>query len=272
MARFALEVLNTYISVDFKNFDDASGRAFLSAPDGDKRPDMEIDLFRSTAGTVLEAGESSGFRDCVKLSNRGGELNEIFDSRRRKTSCFFPDRLPVDFVLNHAVNRSVLMYHGDLNMVLMHAASVMAGGKAYIFIAPSGGGKSTVARIAEGEGFEIVNDELSLLKKKGNRSFVSAFPCFNPYSYPVKEGELEGIFFIEKAPRNRLSGISSFEAVRRALPEATAFDTGMVPVGEKAGYRKYVFHFLDELFGNIRFMKLEFTKEIDIRACLKDIL
>lgn len=110
--------------------------------------------------------------------------------------------------------------------VLFHAATVSHAGKAYMFLGPSGTGKSTHASLwlRYIEGTELVNDDNPVvrilptsLEERGIAAMVygspwsGKTPCYRNVSYP-----LSGIVILSQAPYNkivRLSGLQAFAAL-----------------------------------------------------------
>ena len=95
--------------------------------------------------------------------------------------------------------------------LVLHAVVVSYGGKGYMFIAPSGTGKSTHARLwlKHIEGTELVNDDFPVVR--GNMVYGSPWgwktPCYRNVSYPIG-----GIVALSQASFNKIHRLSSIEA------------------------------------------------------------
>ena len=95
--------------------------------------------------------------------------------------------------------------------LVLHAVVVSYGGKGYMFIAPSGTGKSTHARLwlEHIEGTELVNDDFPVVR--GNMVYGSPWgwktPCYRNVSYPIG-----GIVALSQASFNKIHRLSSIEA------------------------------------------------------------
>ena len=96
--------------------------------------------------------------------------------------------------------------------LVLHAVVVSYGGKGYMFIAPSGTGKSTHARLwlKHIEGTELVNDDFPVVR--GNMVYGSPWgggktPCYRNVSYPIG-----GMVRLSQASFNKIRRLSSIEA------------------------------------------------------------
>ena len=108
--------------------------------------------------------------------------------------------------------------------VLFHAAVVSHGGKGYLFLGPSGTGKSTHARLwlQHIEGTELVNDDNPVVRIADDGTAVvygspwsGKTPCYRNVS-----GPLGGIVMLSQAPYNkirRLGGIESYVALMESI-------------------------------------------------------
>lgn len=108
--------------------------------------------------------------------------------------------------------------------VLFHAAVVSHGGKGYMFLGPSGTGKSTHARLwlQHIEGTELLNDDNPVVRIADDGTAVvygspwsGKTPCYRNVSCP-----LGGIVMLSQAPYNkirRLGGIESYVALMESI-------------------------------------------------------
>ena len=264
MSRFYFETLATSVGLDFKNFDDMPPGGDLSPLDKTENTDLDISLYKDTGSKCITNIEKSRFANCVKKTENGSYCT-LFDAKNRKTFCFFEENVDLHYIVDYAVNRSFLAFQSLLDIVFLHAASVMDDGKAYLFIAPSGGGKTTICSLAEEMGIKVLNDEICVVKKGEDGFLAGELPSF----FDVQDNlGIEAIFFLEKSRINRVEELSTVEAIRRTLPQATCFHYGHVPGREKVSYRKHVFKFLNTLFQDVDFGLLKFNKNTDVFLCL----
>jgi hypothetical protein len=101
---------------------------------------------------------------------------------------------------------------------LVHAASAIRNGKAFIFSGVSGAGKTTISRLAPPDA-TLLTDEISYVRREGNRYMA----CGTPFAGELaRVGEncsapLSALFFLEKGPQNRIEPISPTEAIQRLM-------------------------------------------------------
>jgi hypothetical protein len=101
---------------------------------------------------------------------------------------------------------------------LVHAASAIRNGKAFIFSGVSGAGKTTISRLAPTDA-TLLTDEISYVRREGNRYMA----CGTPFTGELaRVGEncsapLSALFFLEKGPQNRIEPINPTEAIQRLM-------------------------------------------------------
>jgi hypothetical protein len=120
----------------------------------------------------------------------------------------------IDCVLR-IVHSLVLARQGGF---LVHAASAIRGGRAFLFSGVSGAGKTTISRLAPPD-TTLLTDEISYVRREGNRYMA----CGTPFAGELaRVGEncsapLSAFFLLEKGPENRIEPISTTEAIHRLL-------------------------------------------------------
>ncbi len=114
---------------------------------------------------------------------------------------------------------------------LLHAASAICDGRAYLFSGVSGAGKTTMTRLAPAD-ITLLTDEISYL-----RPSVDGYAAFGtPFAGELaKAGEncaapVAALFFLEQGPENRVDELPPAEAVRRLMRNILFFaeDQGLV--------------------------------------------
>ena len=113
----------------------------------------------------------------------------------------------------------------DRNGFLLHAATVVRNGKAYVFMGRSGAGKSTVASLSP-KG-SVLTDEISLLRRENGEWRAYGTPFWGEFraagsntSAPVR-----GIFRLLQAPENRRTSLRPVEMIRTLLPNVLFFSS-----------------------------------------------
>src|SRR5580704_19063367 len=110
---------------------------------------------------------------------------------------------------------------------LLHAASAICDGRAFLFSGVSGAGKTTMTRIATPD-VTLLTDEISYIRPdKGTTGARDGSVSYRAFGTPfagelAKAGEntsapIGALFFLEKGPENRIDDVSSAEAVRRLM-------------------------------------------------------
>jgi hypothetical protein len=106
---------------------------------------------------------------------------------------------------------------------LLHAATVIRNGKAYVFTGRSGAGKSTVASLSPHG--SVLTDEISLLRRENGVWRAYGTPFWGEFraagsntSAPVR-----GIFRLVQSAENRLAPLRPVELLRALLPNVLFF-------------------------------------------------
>lgn len=101
---------------------------------------------------------------------------------------------------------------------LLHAAHISHNGKAILFTAPSGTGKSTQAALWEKHmGAEVINGDRAIVKREGSGFFAWGVP-FSGSSQISKQSHLPlgAIVYLKQSEKNsakRLTGLAAFKAI-----------------------------------------------------------
>ena len=120
---------------------------------------------------------------------------------------------------------------------LLHAASAICDGRAYLFSGVSGAGKTTMTRIATDD-VTLLTDEISYVRpenarpknarpenarpdvhvdRSGYRAFGTPFAGELAKAGENTSAPIGALFFLEKGPENRIDELSSAEAIRRLM-------------------------------------------------------
>ena len=115
-------------------------------------------------------------------------------------------------VFNDTLKMMFALATAGKDTMIIHAAVVSCEGKGYLFLGPSGTGKSTHARLwlKHFEGTELVNDDNPVVRDgvvygspwSGNKT-----PCYRNVSVPIG-----GIVMLSQAPYNKIRRLSGIEA------------------------------------------------------------
>ena len=126
----------------------------------------------------------------------------------------------IDTVLR-IVHTLILAREGGL---LVHAASAVRNGKAFVFAGVSGAGKTTIASLAPAD-VMLLTDEISYLRRKDHGFFAYGTPFAGELA---KSGEniqapQAALYFLHKGPENAIERMRASEALRRLLRNVLFF-------------------------------------------------
>jgi hypothetical protein len=101
---------------------------------------------------------------------------------------------------------------------LLHSASAISNGSAFLFSGVSGAGKTTITRLAPPD-VTLLTDEISYLRPSagGYSAFGTPFAGELAKSGENCAAPVSALFFLEQGPDNRIQDLSSAEAVRRLM-------------------------------------------------------
>ncbi len=128
---------------------------------------------------------------------------------------------PTD-TLDNLMNSLFSKASGNHLQFILHASAVLKDGKAFIFFAPSGEGKSTLARLSyEQRGLSVIGADQVFLRFKNNQlwaypspSLIPEFPKSHPALCRVPN-LVHGLFRLQKLNRYHFES----SEVRRILPD-----------------------------------------------------
>lgn len=119
--------------------------------------------------------------------------------------------------------------------IFTHACGVNDRGRGLLFVGPSGGGKSTLARLFLKEKKAMVlNDDCTIVRRIGKKIYLFGAPWYRD-GFPILPNgrtPLKALFFLSHARKNRITPLSFKESVKRLLsqtnplawnPEGVAF-------------------------------------------------
>jgi hypothetical protein len=131
------------------------------------------------------------------------------------------NQFALDSLLRVLLSWQLLSHHG----FLLHAATVIRNGKAYVFTGRSGAGKSTVAALSP-EG-SVLTDEISLLRreKDGWRAYGTPFWGEFRAAGSNTSAPVAGIFRLLQAPENRVSAVRPMVLLRSIFPNVLFFSS-----------------------------------------------
>jgi hypothetical protein len=101
---------------------------------------------------------------------------------------------------------------------LVHAASAIRDGRAFLFAGVSGAGKTTISRFAP-EDATLLTDEISYVRRQGDqyRAWGTPFAGELARVGENQSAPLSALFLLEKGPENRIEPVATSEAIRLLL-------------------------------------------------------
>lgn len=157
----------------------------------------------------------SGSGEPFALSRRVDEANVhlLIDQRARRALKWDRTLLGL-FTLEH----DCLALQG----FLLHASYIIHDGRAIVFTAPSGTGKSTQADLwASHAGAQIINGDRTLLFRKDGQWYAGGFPVCGSSSHCLnRTAPLEAVICLAKAPRNRALRPHPLRAMKMVYSQA----------------------------------------------------
>ena len=101
---------------------------------------------------------------------------------------------------------------------LLHGASAIRNGRAFVFSGVSGAGKTTISRLAPGDAV-LLTDEISYVRRDGSGYRACGTPFAGELARPGENATapIERLYFLAKGPENRIDPIDIAEALRLLL-------------------------------------------------------
>lgn len=190
-----------------------SFRPFMAAQSGG-REDCTITIHVSGMNdyAVNEGDITRRFRlsegECVVRTEAGGNADDVHIAIPASFAASFARN--ANWLLYLAMERPLLKY----GRIVVHASAVIYGGEAYLFSAPSGGGKSTQADIwHDKRGAEILNGDKVILRPTHGGVIAYGSPIAGSSGiYVNNSAPVRAICMIDKAKHNRAERLDSRKA------------------------------------------------------------
>jgi hypothetical protein len=138
---------------------------------------------------------------------------------------------------------------------LLHAASAVRNGRAFLFSGVSGAGKTTISRLAPPD-VTLLTDEISYLRQD-QKSYRA---CGTPFAGELGQvgqncsAPVSALFFLTKGPENKIETVSQSEAVRCLLRNILFF-------AEDAEMVKMIFRSACEFVERVPVQRLTFVPD-----------
>lgn len=150
----------------------------------------------------------------------------------------------------------------------MHAAAAGINNRGFVFISPSGGGKTTIANILGHEGSGIIAED-SVILSRGTDGKMRLFPCASfqwSYRFKPQSCKLFCFVFLEKGKPELLYRLGSRYCVYRAIRQNQMMAYGDMNSNEKQVIRND----LKVLFNEFPCYVLRFSLDSQVKRILLD--
>jgi hypothetical protein len=183
-------------------------------------PAYRFEIHLDPAGEPSDA-DAKVSRDGGLWRFRRGDFRATWDARARVgriRQC--PNPYSIDTVLR--ITHSLIL--ADEGGFLVHAASAIRGGDAYLFAGVSGTGKTTMARLAPPDAI-VLTDEISYVRRVGNgyRAYGTPFAGELARSGVNTSAPIDALLLLEQGPENRIEAVAQIDAARALMRHVLFF-------------------------------------------------
>jgi hypothetical protein len=188
---------------------------------GSERAEYEFDVNLTPLSGVDPDEDVRVERQAGRWSLERGDFRAEWDpSSRRGTIRQSANPYSIDSVLR-IVHSLVLARQGGF---LVHAASAVRNGRAFLFAGRSGAGKTTISRLAPPDA-TLLTDEISYVRKAGSNYVAFGTPFTGELA---KVGEnvsapIAAVYLLSQGPENRIEPVGNAEAGRVLLENILFF-------------------------------------------------
>ena len=142
--------------------------------------------------------------------------------------CYFNPRINYEIPLNASRLFSTAGMHSKLLMrerLVLHAAYIEWNGKAVLFIAPSGTGKSTQAMLwNQYEQAEIINGDRALVGRIGDRWYSYGYPCCGSSEICINRTlPLHAVVVLEQGKKDSIQTMTYSQKVKNLVVGTEVF-------------------------------------------------
>ena len=217
--------------------------ADLASP-GNGDPNADVRLTRRAGCWTLERGD---FRAEWDPASSSGKIQLL------------PNPYSIDALLR-ILHSLTLATQGGF---LLHAASAIRSGKAFLFTGVSGAGKTTIARLAPKDA-TLLTDEISYVRKDKNAYIACGTPFSGELGRPGENvsAPLAAVYMLAKGPENRIDSLSAAEATHAVLSNLLFF-------AEDRELVNSVFYAVCEFVGRVPVSRLTFFPDSQVWEMLQ---
>jgi hypothetical protein len=187
--------------------------SFIHAPSGDRIFSLDIDLI--PARTILEDEDVSVRLESGRWIITRGDFRAEFDSR---TGQGWVRQSPNPYSIDGVLRILHSLFLARQGGFLVHAASAVRNGCAFLFAGVSGAGKTTLSRLAPPDA-EVLTDEISYVRPSdsGYVAFGTPFAGELARIGANLRAPLAALYLLVQGPENRIEPVDPSEAARAVL-------------------------------------------------------
>jgi hypothetical protein len=205
-------------SAEFRRMLEGRYSNFLSP---DSRPIFEFDVELVPPGRITNAEDITVRFESGRWLVQRSDLRAEWEAGTRRgwiTQSSNPYSIDVALRIFH----SLMLARED--GLLVHAASAVRNGKAYLFAGVSGAGKTTISRLAPPDAL-LLTDEISYVRGDGQGFVAYGTPFAGELA---KLGEnvqapLAALYLLHQGPENRIEPVKESDAVRLLMENVLFF-------------------------------------------------
>jgi hypothetical protein len=169
---------------------------------------------------------------------------------------------PLDYPLDEVLLANLL---GRGRGVELHSCGVVdRDGRGHLFVGVSGAGKTTTARLWEGEAEAIVSDDRVIVRERDGAMWMYGTPWHGEAELSMQRGApLAGVYLLAQAETNELRTLSAGEAVARLF--GCAF-----PLFYDAEALDFTVSFLGRLCASVPVRELRFVRDQSVVQLVRE--
>ena len=172
--------------------------------------------------TPYFADDQANCRICLDQTAIEAEGKRVAELRKKMG--IFPVEADDWFLEVYVLLNKLLPFLPAHEMLFMHGSAISYNGKAYIFVAPSGTGKSTHRRLWKerfGEAVTVINDDKPFLTFHENKVYLCGTPWRGKHAIGKNMTvELGGICILSQGKTNEIRQLKPSEAVKQIIKQS----------------------------------------------------
>jgi hypothetical protein len=223
------------------------------------RPSGGALVFDSGAVWRMFRDDGGGYRIECRSEAFGPEpyktavLNEDFTRGTIHIQPHLADHHPLEYPLDEVLISNLLARGRGVEL---HSCGVIdRHGRGHLFVGVSGAGKTTTARLWDGEASGIVSDDRVIVRERDGAMWMFGTPWHGEAELSMPGGvPLSGVYLLVQAETNELRDLGSAEAVAR-LFRCT------FPLFHDAAALDFTLSFLERIAAGVPVRELRFTRD-----------